>query len=307
MRSSRRQGAPRRGDCSAGESLSRPHALLDPAPARALRTRRRGWRRLQERPSLAYAECAQRALPAVPWPWSAAAAHGESRPGGPGKWRPEGRGPGGVVGSEGGSASPGGLWTRGRGFRPRRRGAGGLGPAPGAAGAVGRQAGPRPRRPYLFPFAPRRHFPLFASGHRGLELFLFTSQSSFFSSACFCFFWTRERVSLPSWSCFEKVARFLNPGSQACHLWPSNLHSSEAQGGERKEAVSFPDRRSSDVGYLPETRGLPGQVKEDLTLAFPSSCPFKAVFSAVVTSHRPFNYFIILFFLSISSRPDCEL
>lgn len=130
MRSSRRQGAPGRGDCSSGESLSRPHALLDPAPARALRTRRRGWRRLRDRPSQAYAECAQRALPAVSWPWSAAAAHGESRPGGPGKWRPEGRGPGGVVGSQGGSASPGGFGREAVALGRAAMGPGGVGPAP---------------------------------------------------------------------------------------------------------------------------------------------------------------------------------
>lgn len=215
VRSSRRQGAPRRGDCSAGESLSRPHALLDPAPARALRTRRRGWRRLGDRSSRAYAECAQRALSEAPWPWCAAAAHGESRPGGPGKWRPEGRGPGGLMGSRGGSASPGGFG----------REAVALGRA-----AMGREVSGRPperRRPRTSRRAPSPGHPArFPSPSAATFLYLprvirASNSSSLLPSLSFCrlFLFLLDPGTFCSplrWSWFEKVARSLDPGRQAC-------------------------------------------------------------------------------------------
>lgn len=154
------------------------------------------------------------------------------------------------MGSQGQSAYlPGGLWTLGRGFRPRRNGVEGPALVPGGAGALGLQAGPR--RPSVS-LCARPQLPLFASGHQDLERFLSSSHSSF-SHLSVSVSLGPEHVSLLLRSCFEKVA-----GSPVVQHTCTPARPREWRGG----SYSFLGRRTPELITLKDG-GLRGQVMED--------------------------------------------
>lgn len=193
------------------------------------------------------------------------------------------------------SGAPGG--TRAGGLAGRSLG--GFGPEAVALGraARGREVSgwcPEPSAPsdsrrtpapatLCFPLRPAATFLYLprVTGPRTLPLF-------FSSSFSVCLFPSpldpRTFFSPLCWSCFEKVSRPLDPGSQT-HVTrgPAHLHRSQAQVVEKREFLSFLGLRTR---YPSKTRGLPGQVKEDVIPVLPRSLSFQ---SAVVQTASIFK------------------